>query len=396
MKKIPFVKYTSYGNNFVIVDGTVTQTLAESELSRFAYEATNSCFGIGCDNLLVIQRLDHETLRMIQQERGYWTDLPDSQGTEFIFRMFEPNGEEAFSCGNGLMCIAAYLDRRHGIRSAKILTEIPFEIPKCITIGSTGTSSWANLDHPRRVPPELADPMILRSLDHDIDFVRELNVHFRSHDLEPYTADISLNLSGYLIFTGEPHLVIFPDHSFANSELAQTIFDYSASHVDDVRQGHRRANFGSWLINRIGSYINTHGLDHFPAGLNVNFARTHDTLGVVEYRCFERGINRETLACGTGALAVAYIARCLGLVGSTPVNVLPHQCRQYQPEAQIEVRQQESGWMLNGCPAMLVEGTFMLNSPRVVQGPTPRARISGEAATSIREAKPGYSAIASS
>jgi len=397
MKKISFVKYTCYGNNFVIVDDTLTRSFTESEMSRFAYEATNSHFGIGSDNLLVIQRLDNETLNDIRRERGYWRELPDPQGAKFIFRMFEPNGEEAFSCGNGLMCVAAYLTHRYGIHSTRIMTEIPFSAPRAITIGSADGCSWASLDKPRRVPPELADLTMREPVDEAIDLVTNLEVHFRSHDLAPYTDAETLGLSGYLVLTGEPHLVIFPEKGFSEAELVGTVFDYSVK-IRDPRKGYRRANFGSWLINRIGSYINTHYLDQFPAGLNINFARVHDDSGVIEYRCFERGINRETLACGTGALAVAYTAQYLSLVRAKTIRVLPHQCRRYQPEAEIELHERDYGWLLNGHPLMLVDGTFMLTTSQqsAAARRNPKVSTTTKIVVSCDREEYGYSAVASS
>jgi diaminopimelate epimerase len=56
-----------------------------------------------------------------------------------------------------------------------------------------------------------------------------------------------------------------------------------------------------------------------PAGTNANFAAVVDghTLRV---RTYERGVEDETLACGTGSVASALIAACKGLVES-PVDV---------------------------------------------------------------------------
>ncbi len=55
-----------------------------------------------------------------------------------------------------------------------------------------------------------------------------------------------------------------------------------------------------------------------PAGTNVNIVTIESTQRLV-YRTYERGVENETLACGTGALGVSVIAAHLGLV-SPPVE----------------------------------------------------------------------------
>ncbi|MBL7952657.1 MAG: diaminopimelate epimerase [Flavobacteriales bacterium] len=57
---------------------------------------------------------------------------------------------------------------------------------------------------------------------------------------------------------------------------------------------------------------------HAPGGTNVNFLRVQD--GVVDMRTYERGVEAETLSCGTGVVAAALSALGRGLV-QAPVAV---------------------------------------------------------------------------
>ncbi len=360
MRRIPFVKYTCYGNNFVIVDQADDDTLSEAEMSIFARAATDTAFGIGCDNLLVVQRCEKEILENIAKERGYWSRLPAAHRADFIFRMFEPDGQEALCCGNGLACIADYLGRRHEQTSVTILTEVPLQRPSTLEIGSVreGTTSWVDLGNPRPVPPELVTPGSTIPFSDSIELLEDLEIRLRAHDLKPYSDGSTLSLSGYLVFTGEPHMVVFPDESFSIPGLADSIYlaPPGAAINGDITD--QRANFGSALVHRIGSYINKHYRNIFPAGVSVNFVRLQEA-DIIEYRCFERGIDRETLACGTGALASAYVSHFLRGVGDRIINVLPHRCRWYDSEARIQVSHNQSVWMLESSPIMLYEGSYV-------------------------------------
>jgi diaminopimelate epimerase len=52
-----------------------------------------------------------------------------------------------------------------------------------------------------------------------------------------------------------------------------------------------------------------------PAGANVDFVTAVDR-GTLDVRCYERGVEAETLSSGTGYVASALVARRLGRVGS--------------------------------------------------------------------------------
>ena len=110
----------------------------------------------------------------------------------------------------------------------------------------------------------------------------------------PKALRLGLNLSVdgksyhvHSVDTGVPHAVVFVDD------------------VNDVN------------VAKLGGAIRAHKV-FGRAGANVNFVEiSKDTLLV---RTFERGVEDETLACGTGIVAAAFVARVLGF-GSDPVKV---------------------------------------------------------------------------
>ncbi len=69
-------------------------------------------------------------------------------------------------------------------------------------------------------------------------------------------------------------------------------------------------------VDRIGPVLATH--PEFPAATNVELCRIVG--GVIETVVWERGVG-VTLACGTGACAVAVVARAKGLVPDGPVTI---------------------------------------------------------------------------
>jgi diaminopimelate epimerase len=70
-----------------------------------------------------------------------------------------------------------------------------------------------------------------------------------------------------------------------------------------------------------------------PKGANANFVKVH--LGTLAIRTFERGVEGETLACGTGAVASAIIA-ALKYRLDLPIRVVPKSLETLTVDFQLE------------------------------------------------------------
>ena len=110
------------------------------------------------------------------------------------------------------------------------------------------------------------------------------------------------------------------DLGTCDAELAGKQLD---GHVVSVGNPHfavRRAPEGHDM-HRLGRAAEVH--PRFPHRSNIEFWELEaDRPNHVRMRVWERGVG-ETLACGTGACAVAYAARAAGVVGDTVTVTLP-------------------------------------------------------------------------
>lgn len=360
--QLPIVKYTSCGNNFVILDETSGELLCEMKKPHFAYYATNQNFGVGCDNFLVLQSCTAATLEKINAAHRYWDEIPDPGSADYIFRMFEADGTEAYSCGNGLMSIANHLFHYKDIGSSRILTEIPTSKPTVVTIGTDtrSVSNWAKMAPPRRVPDALVAPFLRTRLNDAIDIIDGLRVQKirQSDKILYFLENATLNLKGYLVFTGEPHLVILCPDGFSPAEISGKLFFQSNSMRDPSEPKEKRIAAGTAFVDFIGKYFVREFSHLFPVGINLNFIKVASDGSAIEHRCFERGINHETLACGTGSLASAIVVKALNLIEDDKITIRPHRCRWTIPEAEIVVEKLDRNWLLRGKPKLLFSGAF--------------------------------------
>ncbi len=78
-------------------------------------------------------------------------------------------------------------------------------------------------------------------------------------------------------------------------------------------------NLDSFNVEEAGRDIRNNS-ELFPEGTNVNFLEVTGRNSLT-LRTFERGVEAETLACGTGAVAAALMSYKLGKISSTSVKV---------------------------------------------------------------------------
>ena len=184
--------------------------------------------------------------------------IEKSKRADFRMRIFNPDGSEAEMCGNGARCAALYANLKFKRPDAKRWS---------IQTGAGILS--AQIKAANSVKIKMVEPKELK-----LDFNIKL-------DGTPYTLSY-LN-------TGVPHTVVW---------------------VKDIDKAD---------VYNLGRKIRHHSYFN-PAGTNVNFVKVKDKNSIY-IRTYERGVENETLACGTGSTASAIIA---GLTRGLISPVLVH------------------------------------------------------------------------
>ena len=87
-------------------------------------------------------------------------------------------------------------------------------------------------------------------------------------------------------------------------------------------------------VEKVGRAVRNHPYLQ-PEGANVNFCAVGDNQEV-HVRTYERGVEQETLACGTGAAAAAMAAHILYQLES-PVQVIPASGQRMEVEVGSEI-----------------------------------------------------------
>lgn len=242
-----FIKMHGLGNDYVYVN--CFQEKLPADPAALAIAISDRHFGVGSDGLILV----------VPSERG-----------DARMRMFNADGSESEMCGNGLRCVAK-LVHDHGIaRKPRLKLETGR--------GVLTVDLEIKNDKVERVRVDMGEPILeAASIPTTFPGVKVVNELLRAGGREFVATCVSM---------GNPHCVIFENEN--------------QSGLLDVREGvDPVAVYGPLLENDV----------HFPRRINVHFVRVHSR-NEVTMRTWERG-SGITLACGTGACAVA-VAGVLG------------------------------------------------------------------------------------
>jgi len=246
-----FSKLQATGNDFILVDARTM----EAEWPKLARAMCDRHFGAGADGLILVQNSTSADLKM---------------------RLFNSDGSEAEVSGNGLRCFAKYTIEEGLVGKMSSRAE---QSNRSLTIetlsGARQVKAHMSRNRVNRAEVNMGLPWFQPEqipVKVKVDIIPILNY--------PLVID-GKKLTLALLSIGNPHAVSF---------LSQPVADFP--------------------LSEIGAKVEKHPM--FPQRTNFEVARVLSR-GRIEARVWERGVG-ETLACGSGASALAVAARLLDYV----------------------------------------------------------------------------------
>ena len=193
--------------------------------------------------------------------------LDKSDIADFEMIMFNADGSEGEMCGNGLRCMARFAEDVEVIKpkqgNIKVSTKAGIKIINPYYENNIMTKASVDMGAPIFDPNKIT--VLPDTIENGIPIV---NFNYK---------DLSLKL--YCVNTGVPHCIAYIDEPIYNFEL-----------------------------EKIGPLVEKY--EKFPQGVNFEIVNKKEDKYIV--RVWERG-SGITLACGTGATAVAAISKKLNL-----------------------------------------------------------------------------------
>ena len=264
-----FTKMHGAGNDYIFIDARDPR-FSDSDWPTLSRSMSDRHYGVGGDGIILV--------------------LP-SEVADLKMRMFNADGSEGEMCGNGIRCFAKYAIERNiahpeasGLRVetlAGIRTVVPVmeNKPGLSEVEDKVVRVRVAMGPPRLEPsgvPVVPDAALGESVGRAV-----VN----------YPVEIgSTRLKLSFVSMGNPHAVAF---------------------IEEAVDG--------FPLDIIGPQVEHHHM--FPSRVNFEVANVEGR-GRLKARVWERG-SGETMACGTGACAVAVASRLLGLTGDEVDITLP-------------------------------------------------------------------------
>ncbi len=271
--RIPFRKYSATGNDFILLDNS-TRIFNGNEVALFEKLCARKT-GIGADGILLIEK-------------------PRRGECDFTMRYFNRDGRESEMCGNGARA-SAYHAATTKLAANAMRFEVSGEVyhawvegeqvkllmqaPRDLRLRPGVVSSFNKKDDTFfNSPLEGGQGGVARYRKHDELKMIDAHEDTPLTPLTPLKGEIVLHEGGF-VNTGVPHYVLF------------------AANVEELN------------VATLGCALRHHPA-FAPAGTNVNFAEVLAP-SHVKLRTYERGVEEETLACGTGATATAVLTHLI-------------------------------------------------------------------------------------
>jgi diaminopimelate epimerase len=267
-----FVKLQATGNDFILLDALHTSLTpgkvraADDGWSNLARVMCDRHFGVGADGLIVVEPSIVANAKM---------------------RIFNPDGSEAEVCGNGLRCVAKYIVEKN-LSTTHGLLEPSKQANYRVGMSPPFTMTVETLSGIRQIRAFVAGGRV--------DQV-EVNMGVPRFEPEQIPVDAKLDVIPVL----EYPLVI------GRSKLKLALLSMGNPHAVSFIS----RPVDQFPLAKIGPRVERHRI--FPHRTNFAVARIVDSTRI-EARIWERGVG-ETLACGSGACAVAVAAQLLKRVG---------------------------------------------------------------------------------
>jgi len=266
MKKIRFEKLHHLGNDFIAVDFfDDPSSFYKIFTGKKVIKLCDRHFGIGADGVVAYLP-------------------PSSKEFDFKMEIINSDGSFAMMCGNGLACLAMYAVK-NGLLRKKYASGKPLRVEtrggeRIPSVTRNNGKYMVSIDMGKAgIKPEEV-PFSAKAMPRNFKAGPALMTPYKFGD---FKADINL------ISMGNPHCVIFLKEPLTRREFL-----------------------------KLGPLIENHRL--FPEKTNVEFV-TQAAANELDMIVWERGAGA-TLACGTGASAVAYAAFSNGLAGrSVRINL---------------------------------------------------------------------------